>query len=421
MFSWLFFCRGDRRSSAARVVSTSSSATAPSSTAPDSPAIGRTSAIVGDRIAKVGDLSAERAATDLDVTGLYVAPGFINIHSHASRERAADGGEHAHAGRDHRDRESRWRRIDRHRRAACARQRGWPGRQRRRLHRLQRDLGRGDGTRRPPRHTRRHQSDARPRRPRPRVRRMGRLGRARLQARLLRAGGRSRARARAGGTMADEFSQSRSADAGVQVQLARWRRRDDCDRRKSRARAGRDAHEGAGPGTRNGRCPAAHDESGDRARRLHRRRRVSVPRRPDRPRRADHSRLGAGRRPRSDAAALRRSRPARAHRRRGGRGDERALRRRRRRLSAADQAAADRNHERAAGVCRRGDRAASRARQRGRDPAVREPNRIWSRFCSTRPRRSRATAARPRTPVSIRARGARFRACSAATCATSRC
>ena len=40
--------------------------------------------IVGDRIARVGDLSAERAATDLDVSGMYVAPGFVNIHSHAS-------------------------------------------------------------------------------------------------------------------------------------------------------------------------------------------------------------------------------------------------------------------------------------------------------------------------------------------------
>ena len=40
--------------------------------------------IAGDRVARVGDLSSERAATDIDVTGLFVAPGFINIHSHAS-------------------------------------------------------------------------------------------------------------------------------------------------------------------------------------------------------------------------------------------------------------------------------------------------------------------------------------------------
>jgi N-acyl-D-aspartate/D-glutamate deacylase len=36
------------------------------------------------RIVAIGDLSAERAAVDLDVTGLFVAPGFINLHSHAS-------------------------------------------------------------------------------------------------------------------------------------------------------------------------------------------------------------------------------------------------------------------------------------------------------------------------------------------------
>ena len=40
--------------------------------------------ITGGHIAKVGDLSGERGATDIDVTGLFVAPGFINIHSHAS-------------------------------------------------------------------------------------------------------------------------------------------------------------------------------------------------------------------------------------------------------------------------------------------------------------------------------------------------
>jgi N-acyl-D-amino-acid deacylase len=35
-------------------------------------------------IYRVGDLSAEKAALDLDVTGLVVAPGFINVHSHAT-------------------------------------------------------------------------------------------------------------------------------------------------------------------------------------------------------------------------------------------------------------------------------------------------------------------------------------------------
>jgi N-acyl-D-aspartate/D-glutamate deacylase len=41
-------------------------------------------AIANGFIARVGDLSKDRAAVDLDVTGLYVTPGFINIHSHAS-------------------------------------------------------------------------------------------------------------------------------------------------------------------------------------------------------------------------------------------------------------------------------------------------------------------------------------------------
>jgi N-acyl-D-amino-acid deacylase len=40
--------------------------------------------ISGAHIARVGDLSRDRAKHDIDVTGLYVAPGFINLHSHAS-------------------------------------------------------------------------------------------------------------------------------------------------------------------------------------------------------------------------------------------------------------------------------------------------------------------------------------------------
>jgi N-acyl-D-aspartate/D-glutamate deacylase len=35
-------------------------------------------------IARVGDLASEHATTEIDVSGLFVAPGFINIHSHAS-------------------------------------------------------------------------------------------------------------------------------------------------------------------------------------------------------------------------------------------------------------------------------------------------------------------------------------------------
>ena len=41
-------------------------------------------AISGLRVAAVGALRARRATLDLDVTGLVIAPGFINIHSHPS-------------------------------------------------------------------------------------------------------------------------------------------------------------------------------------------------------------------------------------------------------------------------------------------------------------------------------------------------
>ena len=40
--------------------------------------------VVGSRIAKIGDLSRDSGTTVIDATGLVVAPGFINIHSHAS-------------------------------------------------------------------------------------------------------------------------------------------------------------------------------------------------------------------------------------------------------------------------------------------------------------------------------------------------
>ncbi len=40
-------------------------------------------AIRGDRIVALGDLGVASASQDLDVTGLYVAPGFIDTHSHA--------------------------------------------------------------------------------------------------------------------------------------------------------------------------------------------------------------------------------------------------------------------------------------------------------------------------------------------------
>jgi N-acyl-D-amino-acid deacylase len=47
--------------------------------------------IIADRVASVGDLSAARAATDLDVTGMVVAPGFINMLSWATESLIIDG------------------------------------------------------------------------------------------------------------------------------------------------------------------------------------------------------------------------------------------------------------------------------------------------------------------------------------------
>ena len=43
-------------------------------------------AVKGDRIAAVGDLRRERGAVEIDATGSYVAPGFINIHSHPTAD-----------------------------------------------------------------------------------------------------------------------------------------------------------------------------------------------------------------------------------------------------------------------------------------------------------------------------------------------
>lgn len=43
-------------------------------------------AIAGGSIARIGDLADVRAEIDIDATGLFVAPGFINLHSHATRD-----------------------------------------------------------------------------------------------------------------------------------------------------------------------------------------------------------------------------------------------------------------------------------------------------------------------------------------------
>ena len=39
--------------------------------------------VVGQHIAKIGDLSRDSGAVSIDARGLFVAPGFINVHSHA--------------------------------------------------------------------------------------------------------------------------------------------------------------------------------------------------------------------------------------------------------------------------------------------------------------------------------------------------
>ncbi|HEA61894.1 MAG TPA: D-aminoacylase, partial [Pseudohongiella sp.] len=47
--------------------------------------------IVGDRIVAIGELAGRDAALTLDVSGLAVVPGFVDIHSHAVRDDLDDG------------------------------------------------------------------------------------------------------------------------------------------------------------------------------------------------------------------------------------------------------------------------------------------------------------------------------------------
>jgi gamma-glutamyltranspeptidase len=49
----------------------------------------------GDRIAAVGNLSDDAAPTEIDATGLFVAPGFIDTHTHAGGGLTTEGLSHA--------------------------------------------------------------------------------------------------------------------------------------------------------------------------------------------------------------------------------------------------------------------------------------------------------------------------------------
>src|SRR5437764_9715204 len=42
-------------------------------------------AIAGDRIAAIGNISKTQGAREIDVAGLVIAPGFIDVHTHDDR------------------------------------------------------------------------------------------------------------------------------------------------------------------------------------------------------------------------------------------------------------------------------------------------------------------------------------------------
>src|SRR5690242_16855943 len=52
--------------------------------------------IIGDRIARVGDLSGVAAGKEIDATGLVVAPGFIDVQGQSGSTLLADGNGESH-------------------------------------------------------------------------------------------------------------------------------------------------------------------------------------------------------------------------------------------------------------------------------------------------------------------------------------
>ena len=48
--------------------------------------------IIEDRICAIADLSNENGTDEYDASGLFVSPGFIDIHSHSDRTLIDDGG-----------------------------------------------------------------------------------------------------------------------------------------------------------------------------------------------------------------------------------------------------------------------------------------------------------------------------------------